>query len=514
MKHILFIAHLLLAFTGMLGALETLAYRFVGEPVCGKPLAQYPALERAPAPTPFAAEGDSLRDLTPSIRADKVPLKDGWVLWNATRHLLVIRGAMTDQWRISTRLGFYWQPLNCQVNVEWLRTADANHPPAENDSPFASAAVLTPSGRKGNASAKITGPDGEWKFTLEAEVNDTGYGVLNVRLVAEDALSGDPDGMGTGNVNCCIFMLDGQPEIVASWYAAGRGDAWWLRVTATCLLGNGSPWSDARLRQTGGTSVPWPTATPEDYKGTVPECDGGFVGTVMLPDEFAKYLRNGEIVDLGSDPFAENGVADKPSVVPDVAPEAEIPDWLSAIAAPPLTDLSQLAKKHGPDQLEGCMVALEPESSRVVFAAKNKVSFGSACAFFYGMDDTRFFTRNNEYESRLVAADDPETILARVAVTSVTGTKCVVSRIAGKDEKPIVLLESELYGNEDSSKITADTASSFDVRTANGTVFAWKDRSRTELPEGIPLRTDALRLPDGRRIQRSQTARVISLMDP
>lgn len=502
-----------LLFAGRLPALETLAYRFVGEPECEKQLAQYPAVERAPDATPFVSAGDALRDLTPSIRATKVPLKDGWVLWNATRRLLIIRGAMTDQWRISTRLGFYRQPLNCQVNVEWLRTADANHPPADTDAPFASVAVLTPSGRNGTGSTTIEAPDGEWKFEVDAGVNDTDYGVLNVRLVAENTQHGDRDSKGFGSVNCCLLLLDGKPKVAASWYVAGKGDAWWLRVTATCLLADGLRWREARLRQIGGTFEVWPTATLAEPDGTLPKCDGGFVGSMTLPEDAIEFLLNGEVPELGPDPFAEEGKNEQPFLAPDVAQNAKIPDWLSEIAAPPLTDLRQLGEKHGSIALDGCVVALEPESHRVVFAGKDKDTFKSACDLLYGVDDTSL-TRNNEYESRLVAADDPEKILAQASVTSSPGTKSMISQTVGKDERPVVLLEGEFCYNEDSREITADTASELDLRTADGTGFVWKDQSHTKLSAGTQLQTEALRLPDGRRILRNQTARVVPPMVP
>ena len=76
---------------------ETLGYRFVGVPNTPTPVDQCPRMAQAPAASPFVAAGDELHDLTALVRAGEIPLADGWVLWNQTRKMLVVHGAMVDQ---------------------------------------------------------------------------------------------------------------------------------------------------------------------------------------------------------------------------------------------------------------------------------------------------------------------------------------------------------------------------------------------------------------------------------
>jgi hypothetical protein len=84
---------------------ETIGYRFVAEPNTRTPVLQCPVLAQAPTATPFAAAGDELRDLTALARAEKIPLENGWALWNQTRKLLVVRGPLVDHWHAQAVTG-------------------------------------------------------------------------------------------------------------------------------------------------------------------------------------------------------------------------------------------------------------------------------------------------------------------------------------------------------------------------------------------------------------------------
>lgn len=70
-----------MAATACCGA-ETMGYRFVAEPTTRTPVLECPVLSHAPDTTPFAAVGDELHDLTALARAEKIPLANGWALWN------------------------------------------------------------------------------------------------------------------------------------------------------------------------------------------------------------------------------------------------------------------------------------------------------------------------------------------------------------------------------------------------------------------------------------------------
>lgn len=505
MKSMVLVLAAVLLFAGRVPALETLAYRFVGEPECKKPLAQYPAVEHAPDATPFVSAGDALRDLTPSIRATKVPLKDGWVLWNATRRLLTIHGAMTDQWRISTRLGFYRQALNCQVNVEWLRTADANHPPADTDAPFASVAVLTPSGRKGTASTTIEAPDGEWKFEVEAAPDHFWYGMTGMSLYAAVKGPGDKDGI-EGELCLNLRQADGKSRTVASWFAGESNGAWWVRVKSDSLLADGSSWHEGRLRQTGDKSGPWPTATPTEPTVTLPHTPGGHLSVLTIDGRTIRaWVRpndtEGATTDSSpGDPFAEQN----PNVVPysplDL-PEAPIPDWLRDIAAPPLCDLRPTIAKCGVQLAEDELLAYDFGTGRLVCGCRNPEEARMVKSLFTGLCPG--YSDEIEYETWLEGAAAPGRFLARVSLICLSGTRSYVEWKGAKESSSAISLAGE-FGSEHGEGIIADTSFSGNLPKRNGKGMGWKINAPARLRVGIPSVIEALRLPDGRTVRRGQ----------
>jgi hypothetical protein len=126
-------------------------------------------VEKAPTPTPFVKDGDVLRDLTPSVRASGLLIKNGWVLWNETRRWLIVRGAMTEQWWIAAKLGFDAQEDKAKITPDWFRTLDANHPPKEQDTPLATLNVQCQAGGfSADVERVIRLKDGDWKFEMDA----------------------------------------------------------------------------------------------------------------------------------------------------------------------------------------------------------------------------------------------------------------------------------------------------------------------------------------------------------
>ncbi len=87
-------------------AAETVAYHFASEPDIPTSVSECPLLKTGPAATPFMAAGDELRDLTEVLRSAKVPLVNGWAVWNQTQRLLVAHAAYWTNGRLTALADF------------------------------------------------------------------------------------------------------------------------------------------------------------------------------------------------------------------------------------------------------------------------------------------------------------------------------------------------------------------------------------------------------------------------
>jgi hypothetical protein len=491
------------AATACCGA-ETMGYRFVAEPNTRTPVLQCPVLVQAPEATPFAAAGDVLHDLTSLARAEKIPLADGWALWNQTRKLLIVRGPLVDQWRIADRFGFDAQSRSVKVTVEWLRAKAPTAMPAE--PAFASLGILGSSGMKINAAATLEKPDGRWKFSAEVEpqMMDNDDGVMNIGVTAK----WQRPGVGApqhGTVITSVVAADGRLGSVAAWYAVGRGDAWWLRLKADLLLADGTCWRDARLRQVGDAAQPWPTFTPAAPDGTLPEVRGWQVGGEPMTPDMIKTMVSGSDAGGDVDPFANSGAEGE---YPRFGlPEAVIPEALKDLAAPGMLDLRKAFFDSETATRSDAFLAYDPISQRVVSGSNDRVIFEQIESLFASMDDRWSFSRNVAYETWLFDDAAQSAPWMKTALVGGWGKRSVIE-LGGRNQRPLIRLEWEVTPNENDS-----LATTYDFRCRMQpqprTALDWHGNSITHLVSGVPLLTDACKLPDGRTLRQGQRASVI-----
>jgi len=175
-------------------AMETMAYRFAEQPQGLFPGPDSPVVANAPEPSPFCGPGDEIQDLTKLLRDRKIPLADGWAVWNKTRRLLVIRGSMADQWQVEEFSDFRKQTRLAKLTVEWLRGDDNAPPPATSAPAWAAVTTVGRSGTKASGSVKFTDRDGPWSFSVETDpiFSETDK-VIDFRMAAE--WSGSPGGI-------------------------------------------------------------------------------------------------------------------------------------------------------------------------------------------------------------------------------------------------------------------------------------------------------------------------------
>lgn len=482
------IMHLLMlvCFTLPCMALETLAYHFVDEPTCQPRVAECPRVEKAPTPTPFVKDGDVLRDLTPSVRASGLPIRNGWVLWNETRRWLIVRGAMTEQWWISSKLGFDGQDDRAKITLDWFRTLDANHPPKEQDTPLATLeAQCLNGGFSAEVGRVLSLNDGDWKFEMDSShvYSDNVVTYFNLKT----GVSG-PGGnqRAEGYVSTYVRQEDGKPEIVASWYAGVKNSAWWLRLTTDVLLSDGTSRCKARLRQVGDAYVAWPIATLDQPCRTIPE---KYRDQVSLSFDF--QLTNLLIEKLTGE---ENATADytKPDVLESIRknaiknfPQAKVPDWLADVAAAQLLDLRQAVSlygiKLGPDDL----MALDPDSFLVIRASKHAATLELLDSVFTGLCGGK---RNDvKYQTWLESADQPGEPFTKISITSIAGA---MSEIHWNDPSTStkIFMRQEFSVNL-GGKLESRSEYQCKTRKHDGTEFEWKEKAFPKLvPDQIDVR--------------------------
>jgi hypothetical protein len=483
------IMHLLMleCFTLPCMALETLAYHFVGEPTCQPRVSECPLLAKAPDATPFVKDGDILRDLTPSVRASGLPIRNGWVLWNETRRWLIVRGAMSDQWWIDSKLGFEAQDDKVEITLDWFRTLDANHPPKEQDAPLVSLeARCLPGGFRADVERVITLKDGDWKFEMEADRVYSGDGVTLVSL--QSSVNGPRENQrAEGYVATNVRQEDGKPQIVASWYAGIKNSAWWLRLTTDLVLIDGTSRRNARLREVGEAYVPWPSATPDQPCRTIPEKFRGRV-SVSSDIQVVDYMirkQTGEEISHDVD-FAKPGMVEKfrKNVIKHL-PKAEIPEWLSEMAAAPLLDLRQAVSvfgvKLGPDDF----IAYDPDTFLVIRASKDAATLELLDSVFTGLCGGM---RNEvKYETWLENANHPGVPFSRISIISETGMRSIIDWNDPATSTKIFMMQE--FSPNGEGKLDVRSEYLCKTRKHDGKEFDWKEKAFPKLvPDQIDVR--------------------------
>jgi hypothetical protein len=483
---------------------ETIGYRFVAEPNTRTPICECPVLAQAPAATPFAGAGDELRDLTALARAEKIPLENGWALWNQTRKLLVVRGPLVDQWRIADRFGFDAQRRQVKVTVEWLRAKEPTAVPTE--PAFAALGMLGFSGMKSNASMTLKKPDGRWKFSTDVEPIASDDGMMDILITAKWQGPG-VGGTQYGSITTSVVIADGKPCPVAGWYAVGRGDAWWLRLKADLLLADGTCWRDALLRQVGDAAQPWPTFTPTAPDGTLPDVRGWQMRVRPIARDMIQAIVLGPDEGDDIDPFSTPDIG---SEYPKFGlPEAAIPEALKDLAAPGMLNMREFYfKALGPLSAD-VFLAYDPISQRMVFGSKDPVVFDQIESLFLTMDDRWSSSNSPKYETWLFDAATPTEPWMKISLVGKLGMKSVLEW-RGRNHRPFVRLENVLNVIEDDSfEQTSDLRCR--MKPPATTALNWHAQAVTGLVPGVTLLTDALKLPDGRTLRQGQRASLIQM---
>jgi hypothetical protein len=482
---------------------ETMAYRFVGAPVLDKPLAECPVLKQTPEPTPFVKPGDELRDLTPAFRESKIPLENSWVIWNQTQHLLVVHAAILDQWRIEKIAGFDGQPRHVKLTVDWIRSENPGNASGGRDSVFASVGVFGQSGMKFSASSQAADATGEWSFSVEAEATiGSTLDLIDNRL---DITWKGPEGGSVqhGKISGNQVLRHGEPQPVASWNIVGNGPAWRVTVKGEVLLADGTAWRDARLREDGKPVEIRPNPVGERKWVKLAELPGDQERNLL-----AMRVSRDDIRALASDAPKDDAdpFADSPNEPPPLAgmPDAVIPAALQSFLGGPLLDLRPLFRTVGINGEGDDFIAYEPISERVILSCKGRRLHDMIEALMMTMDCGVPYSPI-QCEAWLADAAEPGSPLAKISLLGRAGTRAQFELLDAKDQA-IAWFEVEPTRNAENTAIELRHA--FHCRLPSPAKADWQSNSAVTLANGIPLLTDAARLPDGRLLKQGLRATI------
>jgi hypothetical protein len=470
-------------------AAETFAYRFAGEPRFGPP-GDSPAMT-ATSVSPFVAAGDKVFDLTAAVRHEtKLALVDGWVLWNQTKHLLVVHGVPLDQWRIAEQMGFDEQPRNIRLTVDWIPGEPSDTPTAP---PFATVRVLAAPGKTSNASAAITDPAGTAKFTVEIRPNVFESRLLDVGFYTTWTLPGS-EGRQHGTVDQSVILLDGGLLPLASWQVTGLGATWHTRAKGELLLTDDTAWREARLRQEGDVARVVPNFSGQPPPEQWPQLAGWTVTVKQVSISMIRTLATHQSEDeppeqvLSVVAWWQNWLG--------MMANAEIPERFKDLATAPMLDLRPMLAKAGITIEPDDFAAYDPLGQRVV-AASRKTHIGEMIEQLFSVLDGDCSDSNLLGEAWLADAADPETPLAKIAVTTRNGCRVKV-KCAGRKNRPLVSLTID-FSEDDSYFVThPDFKSRFEHQ---GAPIHWQTNSPVHLALGIPLLTDGIQTAAGRTLR-------------
>lgn len=487
---------------------ETMAYHFASEPAFPiTRISDCPLLKAAPAATPFVNAGDELRDLTEVMRSAKVPLADGWAVWNQTQRLLVVHGSMMDQWRIDGLTEFRAQTRHAKMTFDWILSEKSETSIHEKNPVFASVGLLSKSDMKSTATSRVMDPSGDWSFSVEGEfiVDETNRisSLLDVSWQGPDG-----DNAQHGELSTYILIKDGSTQPLASWLIAGHGPAWRLTINGEVLLSDGTAWRKALLRQVGDKSeivVPIDELHETDFRELPAAGD-----RKLLTKAFERHHVR-DLVGLSSDqnpaaadPFAEPPMLpDKPSLD---LPDLVIPAHLGGTLNGSLLDLRAPVTAAGVPLGADDFVAYDPLAERLVVYCKEEKTLHMVEQLFMIMY-CRGLSPNIECAAWLSDASMPNSPLVTLSLLTRSGRKSGIEIRDAKDQ-PIATFEVAPTQNE--SETIVELSYDFNCQVQHqSTTLNWHSQSSVNLTNDTPTLNDATKLPDGRSLKQGLRAKIV-----
>ena len=473
-------------------AVETIAYHFIRQPEIVPHSTQPQPLKHAPATSPFFDANDELLDLTPLAREQKVPLEEGWAVWNQTKHLLVVRAKVFDQLRLQGVTNFVDQPRHARLTLDWLRSADPAKLPGEQDGAFASLVICGRSGQKCSGTACNPDQNGTWNLAAEAEpVFDNDFIDVRMDVSWSDSTTNKRQ---TSSVHTGLSIANEQTIPLAAGFVAGQGPPWSLRLKAEILLADGTPSSQSCLRQTGDTITPL-TRDPAFGRfqlPKIPPVKGWECRMFPLSHHMADLL-------FGSNDAPANVPFAPPAKPPEsrTLPDAVIPAHLKNVITLPMIDCRPAFHDRGINFEPDDFVGYVPLSQCLLACCQKAEPIDLLEQLLNTGDDA--LPTNLRCETFLTDQTAPNQPLARVTLAVRSGQKAWCKWTSGK-QRPIAVFEVEPTLGIDPSLV--DLRYKLRCRPAqDSNVIDWRRESSLTVCGDAPVVTEAAQLPDGRMIR-------------
>ena len=351
-------------------------------------------LDTAPEKSPFFAEGDELWDIRVAVPGEiaKAGAPPEWAVWNATSGRIVTKGPPIVAVALYHHLGIEELPTVCRIGIDVFRVPDGGAPPDFSGKPDASISFIGRGGTRSNGSISEKGAEIRSECELTISEDKT---IIDSAINLSASLPNYPKLEISTSASTC----DHTGVWLARDYDGKSGID--IRYSVTLELTDGTPYSEAVLKQDGETFLP--LQVDRSHKEPMAIGDGWLVSQWVGSWFFQRLLE--EIApNEEPDPFAPGdevkGLAwDKVHLSP-------IPDKLTPYFAGPVLDMGEELRRAGIEMAAGDFAGHDLGSQRAFFYSSNRSElnkFEAFCDVGLGQPNSLAITTRGDYQMRLVA---------------------------------------------------------------------------------------------------------------
>jgi len=373
----------LLALASSVRAEETtMAWHFVASPVGRLIGTDLPLkLTAPPTPTVFANEGDELIDVSAGLRAATKAGNESWLVWNNTRHLLVVHGDARATAYVMWKAQPDQQPLIASTILSWYQGLTPGDPVPADAVPVRRLEIRNRFAQKQSSSWSFPAPAIPASMRSECETVvgeelDSATTRLDLEWI-ESQGGGAFTWRCLTSINCGFYPL--APSIVMQ-ASSPAGGSWTVTCLSQPLLIDGTSALEARgqieldgkvAEIPGGNLPPLPKSGP---KLKVNDKDGDLMDFRSLDDYPGLSLRKRPQLEASRDPFAPGFSPGDDEPRFDCPLAVTLPE-LKAIAPLPMFDFRPSLQALGVDLSDTGFAGYEPVSHRLlIFSPRPEVT--------------------------------------------------------------------------------------------------------------------------------------------
>lgn len=322
-------------------------------------------LEKPPEASPFFEPKDELWDIATLMSRPDRALSDApeWVVWNATSGRIVAKVSWTAFVEIHHKWNLQNPPVQCRVKIDVYQVAADGSPPDSSKPPERTLTAVTRAGQKTSATYSESGAN----IGLECETTFSNDGsLIDLRTLISVSL---PDGPKS-KFDTSVTLLNELPIWLAREFDGKNGID--IMVTVTSELVDGTPFSEAVLRQEGNGIMPFPGEIRHGKSGNI--AIGEKVRLIWYPVPIMELLVHIGVVkfpedDEAEDPFAaitaidpEKNIFDESKLKTITVPEILAPHVPSSVF-----DIGDFFKDQGIHISKEDLIGYDYKNQRVFF---------------------------------------------------------------------------------------------------------------------------------------------------